>query len=38
MGFLTPDKGFSNILGMNCRTETAGIMKELGYLPAEIFL
>lgn len=36
MGFLTPDKGFSKILGMNCRTETAGIMKELGYLPAEI--
>jgi ABC-2 type transport system ATP-binding protein len=36
MGFLTPDKGNAKILGMDCRTESARIMKELGYLPAEI--
>jgi ABC-2 type transport system ATP-binding protein len=36
MGFLTPDKGSARILGMDCRTETSDIMKELGYLPAEI--
>ncbi len=36
MGFLTPDKGNARILGMDCRTEAARIMKQLGYLPAEI--
>jgi ABC-2 type transport system ATP-binding protein len=36
MGFLTPDKGSAHILGKDCRTETSAIMKELGYLPAEI--
>ncbi|MDF2905551.1 MAG: transporter related [Herbinix sp.] len=36
MGFLTPDKGSAHILGKDCRTETSDIMKELGYLPAEI--
>jgi ABC-2 type transport system ATP-binding protein len=36
MGFLTSDKGNAKILGKDCRTETAEIMKFLGYLPAEI--
>ncbi|MBB2182079.1 ABC transporter ATP-binding protein [Lachnospiraceae bacterium MD1] len=36
MGFLTPDKGYASILGKECRTNTADIMKDLGYLPAEI--
>jgi ABC-2 type transport system ATP-binding protein len=36
MGFLTPDKGEARILDKDCRTESALIMKELGYLPAEI--
>lgn len=36
MGFLTPDKGSSQILGMNTRTKSADIMKHLGYLPGEI--
>lgn len=36
MGFVTADKGNAYILGKNCRTETASIMKELGYLPAEM--
>ncbi len=36
MGFLTPDKGSAQILGKDCRTESSDIMKELGYLPAEI--
>lgn len=36
MGFLTADKGEATILGKNCRTESASIMKELGYLPAEM--
>ena len=36
MGFLTPDKGNATILGMDCRTQSAEIMKQLGYLPAEI--
>lgn len=36
MGFLTPDKGSSRILGMDCRTSSADIMKQLGYLPGEI--
>lgn len=36
MGFLTPDKGSSQIHGMDCRTKSAEIMKQLGYLPGEI--
>lgn len=36
MGFLSPDKGNSLILGMDCRTKSAEIMKHLGYLPGEI--
>ncbi len=36
MGFLTSDKGNAKILGKDCRTETAAIMKNLGYLPAEM--
>lgn len=36
MGFISPDKGFASILGMDCRTQSAGIMAYLGYLPAEI--
>lgn len=36
LGFLTPDKGSSQILGMDTRTRSANIMKYLGYLPGEI--
>ena len=36
MGFLTPDKGTSHILGMDSRTSSSDIMKLLGYLPGEI--
>jgi len=36
MGFISPDKGSASILGKNCRTEAAAIMKQLGYLPAEM--
>lgn len=36
MGFLTSDKGKARILGRDCRTESAAIMKNLGYLPAEM--
>lgn len=36
MGFLTPDRGSSQILGMDTRTRSADIMKHLGYLPGEI--
>lgn len=36
MGFLTPDKGTARILGKDCRNNTASIMKDLGYLPAEM--
>lgn len=36
MGFLTPDRGSAHILGKDCRFETSSIMKDLGYLPAEI--
>ena len=36
MGFLTSDQGTARILGKDCRTESSAIMKELGYLPAEI--
>lgn len=36
LGFLTPDTGSAKILGMDCRKDSAEIMKHLGYLPAEI--
>lgn len=36
MGFLTPDKGSSQILGMDCRMKSSEIMRYLGYLPGEI--
>jgi len=36
LGFLKPDKGGSQILGMDCRLKSAEIMKNLGYLPGEI--
>lgn len=36
MGFLTPDHGSCRILSKDCRRESAAIMKELGYLPAEM--
>ncbi len=36
MGFLTPDQGSCRILSKDCRREAAAIMKELGYLPAEM--
>jgi len=36
MGFVTPDKGNAYILGNDCIKETDIIMKELGYLPAEM--
>ncbi|NLP35445.1 MAG: ABC transporter ATP-binding protein [Clostridiales bacterium] len=36
MGFLTPDSGDASILSMDCRTQSADIMKHLGYLPAEM--
>ena len=36
MGFLTPDKGSVQILGLDCRSSSADIMKHMGYLPGEI--
>lgn len=36
LGFLTPDKGTAKILGLDCRSDSADIMKQLGYLPGEI--
>jgi ABC-2 type transport system ATP-binding protein len=36
MGFLTPDKGAAKVMGKDCREYSASIMKDLGYLPAEI--
>lgn len=36
MGFLTPDKGSATVLGKDCHTKAAEIMKNLGYLPAEM--
>lgn len=35
-GFIRADKGNASILGKDCLTESATIMKDLGYLPAEI--
>ena len=36
MGFIRSDKGNAVILGRDCLTESAIIMKKLGYLPAEM--
>ncbi len=36
MGFLTADKGHCSILNQDCRKESSQIMRELGYLPAEM--
>lgn len=36
MGFLTPDKGSAQILGLDGSLSSADIMKHLGYLPGEI--
>jgi ABC-2 type transport system ATP-binding protein len=36
MGFLTADQGTASIDGKDCRTQSAAIMKDLGYLPAEM--
>ena len=36
MGFLTPDSGSCEIMGMDCRRETSRIMKHVGYVPGEI--
>lgn len=36
MGFLTPDQGKASILGRDCRSDSSVIMRDLGYLPAEI--
>lgn len=36
LGFLTPDKGSAKILGLDSRSDSAEIMKHLGYLPGEI--
>lgn len=36
LGFLTPDKGSAKILGLDCKSDSADIMKHLGYLPGEI--
>lgn len=36
MGFLTPEKGSVKILGLDCMSSSAEIMKHLGYLPGEI--
>ena len=36
MGFISPDQGSCRILGHNCHSEASYIMKDLGYLPAEM--
>lgn len=36
MGFIRPDKGNLNILGMDCFRQADKIQKNLGYLPGEI--
>ncbi len=36
LGFLNADKGECSINGLNCRTKSSEIQKELGYLPGEI--
>ena len=36
MGFLAPDSGSCEIGGLNCRRNSAEIMKNVGYVPGEI--
>lgn len=36
MGFLAPDKGYCEIMGLNSRTHASEIMKNIGYVPGEI--
>ena len=36
MGFLAPDSGSCEIGGLNCRKNSAEIMKKVGYVPGEI--
>ncbi|MBR1423008.1 MAG: ATP-binding cassette domain-containing protein [Ruminococcus sp.] len=36
MGFLTPDSGSCEIMGMDCRRDSSKIMKHVGYVPGEI--
>lgn len=36
MGFLKPDRGYSQIFGMDTWEKRSDIMKDLGYLPGEI--
>ena len=36
MGFLTPSSGTAKIEGLNCRSQSAEIMKQVGYIPGEI--
>jgi ABC-2 type transport system ATP-binding protein len=38
MGFLNADAGECTINGMECRHQTAAIMKQVGYLPGELAL
>ena len=35
MGFLAPDSGTCTINGLDCRTQTAAIQKNMGYIPGE---
>lgn len=36
MGFLSPDSGYCEINGLNCRKQSDKIMKMVGYVPGEI--
>lgn len=36
LGFLNADDGNCTICGLNCRTQSAQIMQDLGYIPGEI--
>ena len=36
MGFLNPDSGSCEIMGMDCRREAREIMRHVGYVPGEI--
>ncbi len=36
MGFMKPDSGSCEIMGLDCRKNTAEIMKHVGYVPGEI--
>lgn len=35
MGFLAPDSGTCTINGLDCRTQTAAIQKNMGYIPGD---